>query len=132
MNVNQQLEKYIKLILPRILTQVCRNKYSKNFGSFDRNWWHYKIRDFSSIILQQGAYTLSESIDFFNENETRREFMELLQPIKESIYNEIYIYLWVICFYSIMLFILILANLFMLLNILNYGKYIHNISGRID
>ena len=69
MNVNQQLEKYIKLILPRILTQVCRNKYSKNFGSFDRNWWHYKIRDFSSIILQQGAYTLSESIDFFNENE---------------------------------------------------------------
>ncbi len=69
MNTNEQLEKYIKLILPRILTQVCRNKYSKNFGSFDRNWWHYKIRDFSSIILQQGAYALFESIDFFNENE---------------------------------------------------------------
>ncbi len=71
-------------------------------------------------------------MQFFNENETRREFMELLQPIKESIYNEIYIYLWVICFYSIMLFILILANLFMLLHILHYGKYIHNISGSID
>ena len=25
------------------------------FRSCDRNFWHYKIRDFSSIILQQGA-----------------------------------------------------------------------------
>lgn len=71
-------------------------------------------------------------MQFFNENETRKEFMELLQPIKESIYNEIYIYLWVICFYSIMLFILILANLFMLLHILHFGKYNNNISVNID
>ena len=47
----------IKLI-PRILTQVCRDPDSPNFGSFDRNWWHYKIRSFPSIILQQGAYSL--------------------------------------------------------------------------
>jgi membrane-anchored protein YejM (alkaline phosphatase superfamily) len=71
-------------------------------------------------------------MQFFNENETRKEVIELLQPIRESIYNEIYIYLWVICFYSIMLFILILANLFMLLHILHSGKYIHNISVNID
>ncbi len=77
--------------------------------------------------------TLQSSwMQFFNENETRREFMELLQPIRESIYNEIYIYLWIICFYSIMLFILILANLFLLLHILHYGKYIYNISNTID
>ena len=71
-------------------------------------------------------------MQFFNENETRKEFMELLQPIRESIYNEIYIYLWVICFYSIMLFILILANLFMLLHILHSGKYIHSFGVNID
>ena len=50
----------------------------------------------------------------------------------DNIHNEIYIYIWIICFYSIMLFLLILANLFMLLHILHYGKYIHNISGSID
>lgn len=56
---------------------------------------------------------------FFNGVETKKEFMELLKPVKESLYNEIYLYIWIICFYSIMLFLLILANLFLLLRILN-------------
>ncbi|MDR2462562.1 MAG: hypothetical protein LBD30_02140 [Verrucomicrobiales bacterium] len=45
-------------ILPRVLTQVCRDPNSPAHGCFDRNWWHYKMRDFPSIILQQGAYAL--------------------------------------------------------------------------
>lgn len=40
--------------MPGILTQLDRDPDSPTFGSFDRNFWHYKIRDFSSIILQQG------------------------------------------------------------------------------
>lgn len=44
--------------LPRILTQACRDPTSPCFGCFDRDWWHYRIRDFPSIILQQGAYTI--------------------------------------------------------------------------
>lgn len=40
---------------PRILSQVCRDPLSSHYGCFDRNFWHYKIRDFSSIILQQGG-----------------------------------------------------------------------------
>ena len=42
--------------LPRILTQACRDPGSPAYGCFDRNWWHYKIRDFPSIMLQQGGY----------------------------------------------------------------------------
>lgn len=45
-------------ILPRILSQVCRDPSHPAYGCFDRNWWHYKIRDFPSIILQQGGYAL--------------------------------------------------------------------------
>ena len=45
-------------VLPRILTQACRDTTSPAHGCFDRNWWHYKIRDFPSIILQQGGYTV--------------------------------------------------------------------------
>jgi hypothetical protein len=52
------LESFSRRLLSRILTQVCRDPYSPAYGSFDRNWWHYKIRDFASIILQQGGYTL--------------------------------------------------------------------------
>ncbi len=44
--------------LPRVLTQMDRDADSPRFGNFDRNHWHYKIRDFSSAILQQGAFTL--------------------------------------------------------------------------
>ena len=44
-------------LVPRLLTQACRDPNSPCYGSFDRDWWHYKIRDFPSIILQQGGYT---------------------------------------------------------------------------
>jgi len=49
-------EKLLDNLFPRILTQVCRDSGSPAYGSFDRNWWHYKVRDFSSIIIQQGGY----------------------------------------------------------------------------
>lgn len=42
-------------LVPRILTQVCRDPNSVCYGAFDRDWWHYRIRDFPSIILQQGG-----------------------------------------------------------------------------
>ena len=47
--------------LPRILTQICRDPTSPIYGCADRNWWHYKIRDFSSIILQQAGYALHQA-----------------------------------------------------------------------
>lgn len=43
---------------PRIVSQLDRDHHSPTFGSFDRDYWHYKIRDFSSIILQQGMIVL--------------------------------------------------------------------------
>ena len=53
---------YIDFILnntPRIITQIDRDFDSITFGSCDRNYWHLKIRDFSSAILQQSALTLA-------------------------------------------------------------------------
>ena len=44
--------------LPRILSQCCRDANSPSFGCFDRNFWHYRMRDFASIILQQGGYAV--------------------------------------------------------------------------
>lgn len=51
-------EKILETQLPRLLTQVCRDPNSPFYGCFDRNWWHYRIRDFASVMLQQGGYTL--------------------------------------------------------------------------
>ena len=45
---------------PRMLSQACRDYNSPFYGCFDRNWWHYRIRDFASIMLQQGGYTAAQ------------------------------------------------------------------------
>ena len=44
---------------------------------------------------------------------------EMKQNIKDVIYNEIYIYVWGICFFNCFLFIIILVNLFLLLKLSN-------------
>ncbi len=56
--LSRALASYAERQLPRVLTQMDRDPDSPRFGNFDRNHWHYKIRDFSSAILQQGAFTL--------------------------------------------------------------------------
>lgn len=56
--VMESLHRVAEMVLPRMLTQVCRDPGSPLHGCWDRNWWHYKIRDFPSIILQQGGYAL--------------------------------------------------------------------------
>jgi len=62
--VTASLEVLCRRVYPRLLTQVCRDPGDDSCGSCDRNWWHYRIRDFSSIILQQTGYTLSLATNF--------------------------------------------------------------------
>lgn len=50
---------YVLKMAPKVLSQVDRDKHSKNYGDCDRNHWHLKIRDFSSAILQQTGLTLA-------------------------------------------------------------------------
>ncbi len=57
--VRHFIEETAARALPRILTQICRDQGSPFHGACDRNWWHYKIRDFPSIILQQGGYAVA-------------------------------------------------------------------------
>ena len=46
-------------ILPRMLGLIDRDRDSKTYGCCDRNFWMYKITDFSSGIIQQCSLTLS-------------------------------------------------------------------------
>ena len=49
---------FINKCMPKVFTQVDRDIHSKTYGCCDRNYWHLKIRDFSSAILQQTGLTL--------------------------------------------------------------------------
>lgn len=64
-------------------------------------------------------------IEFLNNANTMKEIKDILKPLANSIYNELYIYIWIICFYSIIMFLLILANLYVLMNMLNKTKILH-------
>ena len=50
---------FIIKCIPKVITQVDRDKHSKTYGCCDRNYWHLKIRDFPSAILQQTGLTLA-------------------------------------------------------------------------
>lgn len=57
-------------------------------------------------------------IDFFQNEDIRKEVKEIIRPLFQSIYNETYVYLWVICFYHVFLIFIILANLILLLRLM--------------
>jgi hypothetical protein len=50
---------YVLNNMPRLLSQLDRDKNSLTYGCFDRDYWHYKTRDFPSMIPQQGSLTLA-------------------------------------------------------------------------
>ncbi len=56
--VGESLHNLSKRIFPRLMTQVCRDPNDSACGAADRNWWHYRMRDFSSAILQQAIYAI--------------------------------------------------------------------------
>jgi len=57
-------------------------------------------------------------IDFFKNEDIRKDVKEMVKPIVQIVYNELYLYIWFICFYNVFLIFIILANLFLLLKLL--------------
>lgn len=81
------LKEVSRLWLSRLLTQVCRDPSSPLHGCFDRNWWHYRIRDFPSIILQQGGYALWLAGQL-QENQREREALQRLAGAAARFWNQ--------------------------------------------
>jgi len=56
-------------------------------------------------------------IDFFNNEEIRKEIKALLKPLTGLIYNELYVYVWIIAIYNIVLVCLLITILLLLIRI---------------
>jgi hypothetical protein len=54
-------------------------------------------------------------VTFLQDEDIRKDLKETIKPIIEIMYNEIYVYLWLLCFYSLFLFFIVLAILVILL-----------------
>lgn len=95
-------EAFIKKTVPKVLSQIDRDKHSKTYGCCDRNYWHLKTRDFSSAILQQSGLSLAvlylENFEgnIFYKNEYVKEwaiatvyYWQKIQ-LKDGSFNEYY------------------------------------------
>lgn len=51
--------------IEKLLTLLDRNPFSKTYGCFDRNFWHYKIKDFPSGMSQE--FTLALVLAYVTE-----------------------------------------------------------------
>ena len=56
---NNPYKNIVLSTIPRILSNLDRDTDSPTYGCFDRNYWHYKMSNFASAILQQGCLTLA-------------------------------------------------------------------------
>jgi hypothetical protein len=64
-------------------------------------------------------------IEFFKSEDSKRNMKEMIKPIGEIVYNEIYSYIWLICFYHIFFIFIVLANLFLLLKLIGMNNKIY-------
>jgi hypothetical protein len=63
-------------------------------------------------------------IDFFKYEDIRKDVKEMLKPFAQIMYNELYLYIWVICFYNVFLIFIVLVNLFLLLKMIRKSNII--------
>ena len=58
-------------------------------------------------------------ISFLQDADIRKDIREMIKPLIQIMYNEIYVYLWLLCFYNLCLFLVILAILVLLIRLIH-------------
>jgi hypothetical protein len=57
-------------------------------------------------------------IEFFKNEDIKRDVKDVIQPIVSFIYDEIYVYIWLICLYNIFFILIVLAILYLIIQLL--------------
>jgi len=58
-------------------------------------------------------------IEFLKNEDIRKDIKDIVRPIIQLCYNEIYVYIWCICFYNVVFISIVLLNLFLLIRLLS-------------
>jgi len=74
------------------------------------------------LCLSQMTSIRDTCINFFKDENIKKEINEIVKPIVTTIYNEIYMYLWFICIYHVFLIFIVLANLYLLLCLIQTSR----------
>ena len=57
-------------------------------------------------------------LEYLKKEDIKNDMKEILKPIIEIIYDEIYIYVCIMCFYNIIFIFIVLANFILLLQLI--------------
>jgi hypothetical protein len=66
-------------------------------------------------------------INFLKDEDIKRNIKEIIHPISDIIYNELYVYIWFVCIYTVILIFLVLIILLLLIFVLKNVKEFRNI-----
>ncbi len=61
-------------------------------------------------------------IDFLKKEEIKEMLNKFTKQLFNNIFNEIYVYVWIICIYNIVLILMILANFYLLMKLVYPAK----------
>ena len=50
--------------------------------------------------------------EFLQSSSTQHSFREVIKQVSHLVYDEIYLYVWLICFYNVLLFFIVAATLY--------------------
>jgi hypothetical protein len=77
-----------------------------------------KYRKQHNIENNKKMKTIRDScIEFFQNEDIRMNIREIIKPLGNLMYNEIYLYVWFICIYNVFLLFLVLVNLFLVIKL---------------
>jgi hypothetical protein len=57
--------------------------------------------------------------DIFKNEDIKRDVKEVIKPVVSFIYDEIYVYIWFICLYNVFFILIVLAILYLLIQMPN-------------
>ena len=61
-------------------------------------------------------------VDFFKNEDIKRDVKDVIKPVVSFIYDEIYVYIWLICLYNVFFILVVLAILYLLIQLPNKVK----------
>jgi len=64
-------------------------------------------------------------IESMAKKDINHALKDLVKPIGGFLYDQFYVYIWIICIYNIFFIFIVLANLFLLLKLINSNRRDH-------
>ena len=83
--MNNYFTKMALQSMHRVFNLMDRNSFSKTFGCFDKNYWHFKTKDFPSSSHQMGVEFLARLWNLSSEENPYYRHPQILEWIKAGL-----------------------------------------------